>query len=716
MSAVCQYRGMLRLPLCTLLLTFASLVPCVASAAVPERAWGTYVGAAGDDIVVALAVDAEGMLYACGTTRSTTGISTPGSFQPTTPGDQKDVFLLKFTPGGARVWGTYLGGKSEDNCHGVAVDGAGNVAVVGNTLSSDFDTTPDTVMPVYGGIGEFDGFVVLFDTDGQRLWGTYIGGVLGDSLDGVAFDEMGAPHVAGISSGELSFDLPGAHQPAPAGLQDSLLIKLDADGGLVWGTYHGGVSSDIATSIAVGADAIYIGGYTGSSEGIATPGAWQAMKAGSLDNFVARFAADGSLVWATYYGGEGIESDGELAIAGGGDVVWASYTTSTTGIATPGAHKNFLGGSRDVVLARFDGGGDLTWATYVGSSGDDQRGSVAVDPYGNLLLVGLTNSTSFIATQDAYQGALAGEYDLFLAKFDPAGARVWSTYYGGPAYENNDNGNLAVHGPDAVYIAGKTKSLTGVATPDAFQPVAGAKEDGFVVRFDQANLGGVCQDDADCAIGFCADGVCCDDPCGGADPGDCQTCSAALGAVVDGTCTLLAADTTCRPAAAECDAPELCSGDEAACPADAPVSDDTPCSDGLCLGGVCEPAMTTSGSDTSSGSGDTSAGSSDTSTGSADPSTGSSEAGGDSQVPTGGSSDGSSSDADGVPTGTGPDVPGSTGAADPSGDASTGQGTAGQTDGGCGCATGHAPMDMCLVTLSVLALGRRRRRGLDVQR
>ncbi len=713
MAAVCQYRGMLRLPLCTLLLVLGSLAPCVAGAAVPERVWGTYVGAAGDDIVVALAVDAEGMLYACGTTRSTTGIATPGSFQPTTPGDKTDVFLLKFTPGGVRVWGTYLGGKSDDNCHGVAVDGAGNVAVVGNTLSSDFDTTPDTVMPVYGGIGEFDGFVVLFDGDGQRLWGTYIGGALGDSIDGVGFDEMGAPHLAGISSGELKFALPGAHQPAPAGLQDSLLIKLDADGGLVWGTYYGGVSSDIATSIAVGADAIYVGGYTGSSQGIATPGAWQSMKAGSLDNFVARFDVDGSLEWATYYGGEGVESDGELAIALNGDAVWASYTTSTMGIATPGAHKNFLGGSRDVILARFAGDGDLTWATYVGSSGDDQRGSVAVDPYGNILLTGLTNSTSFIATQDAYQGALAGEYDLFLAKFDPAGARVWGTYYGGPAYENNDNGNIAVHGPDAVYIAGKTKSLTGIATPDGFQPVAGAKEDGFVVRFDQANLGGVCQADADCEIGFCADGVCCDEPCGGEDPDDCQTCSAALGAVVDGACTLLAADTTCRPAAAECDAPELCSGDAAACPADAPVADDTPCGDGLCLGGVCEPAMasdtSTGAVETSTGAVETSTGSVETSTGAVETSTGSSDSGGDSQVPTGGSSDGSSSDP-GVPTGTGPDVPGSTGAADSAADASTGTDTAGQTEGGCGCSSGHAPMDMSLVPFAALALARRRRR------
>ena len=682
---------------CTLLLAFAALAPGVAGAAIPERAWGTYVGATQDDVVVELATDAEGMLYACGTTRSTTGIATPDAFQPTTPGDRKDVFLMKFTPGGARVWGTYLGGVSDDECFGVAVDDAGNVAVVGITLSADFDTTPDTVMPEFGGIGKNDGFVVLFDTDGQRLWGTYIGGALSDGLDAVAFDADGALLVAGSSNG-LGFALPGAHQPAHAGLQDALLIKLDPDGGLVWGTYYGGTSSDIATSVAVGAGTVYLGGYTGSSEGIGTPGVWQPAKAGSLDNFIARFDADGARLWATYYGGDGIESDGELEIPPGGGVVWAADTTSTAGIATPGAHKNFLGGSRDALLARFDADGGLTWGTYFGGAEDDQHGGVTVDPYGNLLLVGLTDSPSAIHTQDAYQTALAGEYDLFLAKFDPTGERLWSTYYGGPAYENNSTGNVAVHGPDAVYLAGKTRSLAGIATPDAFQPNPGGglgKEDGFIARLDQVNFGGACQSDADCALGSCADGVCCDDPCGGDDPDDCQACSAALGASVDGTCTLLDGDTTCRPAAAECDAPEQCSGADPACPADAPASDDTPCRDGLCLGGVCEPATTTAATTTTT----TDATTTDATT--------SSSTTDDPPAPTSTSTD---DDSGAVPTGTAPDAPDSTGTPDQPADTGTGSDPAGQTDGGCGCSEGHAPIDMSLAPFAALALLRRRRR------
>jgi hypothetical protein len=51
--------------------------------------------------------------------------------------------------------------------------------------------------------------------------------------------------------------------------------------------------------------------------------------------------------------------------------------------------------------------------------------------------------------------------------------------------------------------------------------------------------GELCGGGADCASGFCSDGVCCNSACGGSDANDCQACSVAAGAAVDGTCALL---------------------------------------------------------------------------------------------------------------------------------------------------------------------------------
>lgn len=87
----------------------------------------------------------------------------------------------------------------------------------------------------------------------------------------------------------------------------------------------------------------------------------------------------------------------------------------------------------------------------------------------------------------------------------------------------------------------------------------------FVLR--KAN-GDPCAAGPECASGICVEGVCCDTACGGGDAGDCQACSVAGGAAVNGFCAPIAAGTLCRVSAGDCDAAESCNGVSAACPAD----------------------------------------------------------------------------------------------------------------------------------------------------
>lgn len=92
-----------------------------------------------------------------------------------------------------------------------------------------------------------------------------------------------------------------------------------------------------------------------------------------------------------------------------------------------------------------------------------------------------------------------------------------------------------------------------------------------VIRFRRA-LGSACTSNEECGEGFCTEGVCCDTACGNGDPNDCQACSVAQGASSDGTCTFLPPSHQCRAASTNpldvCDAPEVCTGSDAACPPD----------------------------------------------------------------------------------------------------------------------------------------------------
>ena len=78
-----------------------------------------------------------------------------------------------------------------------------------------------------------------------------------------------------------------------------------------------------------------------------------------------------------------------------------------------------------------------------------------------------------------------------------------------------------------------------------------------------------CGVDADCPASahFCVDSVCCDSRCGSGNPNDCQACSVAAGAPVDGICTLLGSSRICRTAAGPCDVAEVCTGASPTCPA-----------------------------------------------------------------------------------------------------------------------------------------------------
>jgi alpha-tubulin suppressor-like RCC1 family protein len=84
------------------------------------------------------------------------------------------------------------------------------------------------------------------------------------------------------------------------------------------------------------------------------------------------------------------------------------------------------------------------------------------------------------------------------------------------------------------------------------------------------NRGQHCASGADCFSGFCVDGVCCANACGGGDPKDCQACSVAAGAASDGVCGPRASGAACGAAPGICETAGACGG-AATCPGPTPI-------------------------------------------------------------------------------------------------------------------------------------------------
>ena len=122
--------------------------------------YSTYLGGNGDDQGRGIAVDGAGNAYVTGWTRSTNfPTANPLQLSYSGGGENSNVFVTKINvAGSAYVYSTYLGGSNgNDSGQGIAVDGAGNAYVTGNTVSTDFPT----VIPMQGSLaGLADAFVL----------------------------------------------------------------------------------------------------------------------------------------------------------------------------------------------------------------------------------------------------------------------------------------------------------------------------------------------------------------------------------------------------------------------------------------------------------------------------------------------------------------------------------------------------------------------------
>ena len=143
-------------------------------------------------------------------------------------------------------------------------------------------------------------------------------------------------------------------------------------------------------------------------------------------------------------------------------------TTESTDFPTDNALQGANAGNRDVFVSKIDVNGALVYSTYLGGSGNDEGRGVAVDPLGNVYLSGRVFSTNF-PTVNPIQANNAGGMDTFLGKLNPTGtALIYSTYIGG---SGNDFpfARVGLGDDGSVYLAGQTTSTDFPTTAGSFQ-------------------------------------------------------------------------------------------------------------------------------------------------------------------------------------------------------------------------------------------------------
>ncbi len=378
--------------------------------------YSTVIGGSGhEDRAYAVAVDAAGRAAVAGWTHSPNFPTTPGAWDTVKNGFFSTFVLRLSATGDALEYSTFLDGSNGSQAYALAMTDSGSAIVGGDTTSPDFPTTLGAFDSTHG--GDYDGFLTRLDPTGSRLeWSTFLGGISEDRVFGLTIDSAGTITATGLTGSPEFPTTPGAFDTQISLARDGFVTRMDSTGQLVWSTFLGGIGDDSGAALALAEDgSVVVGGCTLSQDFPTTPGAHQPLFTlpynGNEEAFVTRLDATGSsLIYSTFLGGIGQEFVFSLAVDPSG-VATAGGAVGGPFSLTPGAFdaSNGLVRGFDVFVTRLDPQASrLFYSTRVAGSLDDYGLGLAMSPSGRITVCGLTVSTDYPVTPDAFRNHYTG--------------------------------------------------------------------------------------------------------------------------------------------------------------------------------------------------------------------------------------------------------------------------------------------------------------------
>jgi hypothetical protein len=368
--------------------------------------------------------------------------------------------------------------SGNDKGYSICTDGAGNCYMAGNSMGigliSKYNSSGVNVWSFYVPNPSFYGgasicyfsnyiyyatdslgrtFVSKYDLNGNFIWEINCG--LGMAF-GITPDNFGNLYVTGSGA---------------------FLVKVDTAGNMIWRKQNIYARGNSISADPIGN--IYVTGYFSDT---AIFDAHTVTALGNQDIFIAKFDSSGICHWVKRAGGNHIgnwfsEDDGYGIVADtsgylyvtGSYVDTADFNSFT--LASPNPN------SSDVFLAKYDTSGNAIWVQQATGNSDQEGRCIAIDYQGNVLIGGSYVPDLYF---NSYQLNGWGNYDAFVAKYDPngnfisvisAGGATWNEYVYGICADNTGN----------IFVSG---SFSDVAYFDADSLVSYGNYDIFIGKID----------------------------------------------------------------------------------------------------------------------------------------------------------------------------------------------------------------------------------------
>lgn len=478
----------------------------------PSITWNTFLGggtrpdggaeANNEERIEDVAIAPNGDLIVTGWTVASTFPGDAGL--PTPTASKQDVFVARFSSDGQTLlWTRVFGGAEDDVGKAVAVTKDGVAFVVGRTRSSTINITPTMQAPratSYSFRGRVDAFLARVEPDGTLDYFMYLGSTLDDEAEDIA---LGANDTVAYIVGKTGRDdgpldtqkSDRTLTPFPPFNEDSNVrerafeafvsqvdISAQGDGPVQWTRILRSPENDVAYSVSVQGDTIYVGGQVGDRL-LTDPGTVErdGFNLGDNDGFVAQLQSDAGIPWLRHVGGSG-DDDVRSALArpgaNGGVTVVGNTTSSTNPVPGSGTDVYALRLNHD----GFPVGGGLRLSTT--SAGVERtEGHSAMDAYGHVYIVGRTSSASGFALNAFDSTFAAGDSsdDGFIAMVDSdlQGA-VFASYVGGLAPSEEWVRGAAVDSRGRMCFAGYSSAPNWLPVAAGYDRTSNGGRDGFV--------------------------------------------------------------------------------------------------------------------------------------------------------------------------------------------------------------------------------------------
>lgn len=194
---------------------------------------------------------------------------------------------------------------------------------------------------------------------------------------------------------------------------------------------------------------------------------------------------DPAIAYATYFGGGSSESAARVAVDAAGNSYITGGTADASFQLSSGVFSSSPGNAYagDAILVKFAADGkSVVYTTHIGGTDTDLGLGIAVDSSSNVYLTGVTLSTDFPVTGNAFQKNPVNGSDpanCFVTKLNASGnALVYSTLLGGSSAEMCTG--IGVDSGGNAYVTGGTASKN-FPTVNAFQSAQAVSTDLFTL-------------------------------------------------------------------------------------------------------------------------------------------------------------------------------------------------------------------------------------------